>query len=72
MICITSITREQEFVAIVNTMQTWRCYLEGLNCAMMTNHNPLVYLETKHDLSRCQAQWLTFLDFFYISGYIAF
>ena len=39
-------------------MRTWRCYLEGTYCTIVTDHNSLVYIKTQHTLSRRQARWL--------------
>ena len=56
------ITSEQEFAAVVHVMRTWRCYLEGSNCTIVLDHNPLVYLKTQQTLSRRQDRWLEFLE----------
>ena len=55
-------TGEQELAAVVHTMRTWRCYLEGSDCTIVTDHNPLVYLKTQQTLSRRQTRWLEFLE----------
>ena len=34
---------EQELIAIVHALRTWRCYLKGADCVVVTNHNPLTY-----------------------------
>ena len=46
---------EQEVLAVVHAMRTWRCYLEGVSADMLTvvtDHNPLTYLQTQNTLSR--------------------
>ena len=37
---------EQELLAVVHALQTWRCYLEGVKFTVVTDHNPNTYLPT--------------------------
>ena len=58
---------EQELLAVVHAMRTWRCYLEGVSADMftvVTDHNPLTYLQTQTTLSRRQARWSEYLQMF--------
>ena len=55
-------TGEQELTAVVHALRTWRCYLEGSECVVITNHNPLTYLKSQQNLSRRQARWLEYLE----------
>jgi len=58
---------EQELLAVVHAMRTWRCYLEGVSADMftvVTDHNPLTYLQTQTTLSRRQARWSENLQMF--------
>lgn len=55
-------TGEQELTAVVHAMRTWRCYLEGSECVVITDHNPLTYLKSQQNLSRRQARWLEYLE----------
>ena len=57
---------EQELLAVVHAMRTWRCYLEGVSADMftVTDHNPLTYLQTQTTLSRHQARWSEYLQMF--------
>ena len=58
---------EQELLAVVHAMRTWRCYLEGVTADMLTvvtDHNPLVYLQTQAVLSRRQTRWSEYLQMF--------
>ena len=57
-------TGEQELLAVVHAMRTWRCYLEGVEFTMVTDHNPLVYLQTQPNLSRRQVRWSEYLQAF--------
>ena len=48
-------------------MRTWRCYLEGVSADMLsvvTDHNPLTYLQTQSVLSRRQTRWSEYLQMF--------
>ena len=55
-------TGEQELTAVVHALRTWRCYLEGADCVVVTDHNPLTYLKSQQVLSRRQARWLEYLE----------
>ncbi len=55
-------TGEQELTAVVHALRTWRCYLEGSECVVITDHNPLTYLKSQQNLSRRQARWLEYLE----------
>jgi hypothetical protein len=57
-------TTEQELLAVVHAMRTWRCYLEGVKCVVVTDHNPLTFFSTQPTLSRRQARWSEFLQNF--------
>ena len=58
-------TGEQELWAVIQALQTWRCYLEGaVGVTIRTDHHPLTYLKTQPQLSRKQARWLEFLSRF--------
>lgn len=57
-------TTDQELLGVVRAMSEWRCYLEGSDVTLVTDHNPLVYLDTQPSLSRRQARWMEFLSRF--------
>ena len=57
-------TGEQELLAVVHAMRSWRCYLEGVEFTMVTDHNPLTYLQTQPNLSRRQVRWSEYLQMF--------
>jgi hypothetical protein len=50
-------TGEQELLAAVEALKQWRCYLEGVEFTMWTDHNPNTYMQTKTVLSRREARW---------------
>ena len=57
-------TGEQELLAVVHAMRTWRCYLEGVKSVVVTDHNPNIYLQTQPMLSRRQVRWSEYLQNF--------
>jgi transposase InsO family protein len=59
------ITTEQELLAVHEALKEWRCYLEGSETTLVTDHNPNTYLNTQPLLSRRQARWMEFLARFH-------
>lgn len=55
---------EREHLAIVHALKTWRCYLEGPEFTVFTDHNPLTFYPRQALLSRRVARWLEFLERF--------
>lgn len=56
---------EQELLAVVHALHVWRCYLEGAApFKVITDHNPLVYINTQQNLSRRQCRWVEFMQRF--------
>ena len=53
---------EQEMLASVRAVQTWRCYLEGSKFTLVTDHCPNTFLKTQPTLNRRQAQWFEILQ----------
>ena len=49
---------EQELLALHDALLHWRCYLEGPEVLLITDHCPLRYLKTQPMLSRRQARWM--------------
>ena len=58
-------TGEQELLGVVKAMQEWRCYLEGSDSILVTDHNPLTFLQEQPTLSRRQARWMEYLARFH-------
>jgi Reverse transcriptase (RNA-dependent DNA polymerase)/RNase H-like domain found in reverse transcriptase/Integrase zinc binding domain/Chromo (CHRromatin Organisation MOdifier) domain/Retroviral aspartyl protease len=59
-------TTEQELLGVIHALQAWRCYLEGcVDLTLVTDHNPLIYLQEQPHLSRRQARWQEFLSRFH-------
>ena len=55
-------TGEQELLACFLALKEWRCYLEGTEFPLITDHNPLTALQTQTTLSRKQARWLEYFS----------
>jgi hypothetical protein len=59
------ITTEQELLAVHEALKEWRCYLEGSETTLVTDHNPNTFLNSQPLLSRRQARWMEFLARFH-------
>lgn len=57
-------TTERELCAVVHALKTWRCYLWGNQFTIMSDHEPLKYLQNKGTLTARQARWSEFLSAF--------
>lgn len=57
-------TGDQELWAVIHALKTWRCYVEGIQFTIVTDHNPLIHLQTQPNLSRRQARWAEYLQRF--------
>ena len=53
---------EQELLGIIHALKTWRCYLEGAQFKVNSDHSSLMELATQPKLSRRQARWVEFLQ----------
>jgi len=53
---------EKELLGVVNALQKWRCYLEGVRFTVVTDHHPNTYLPSQPNLSRRQARWSELLS----------
>ncbi|KAJ9519231.1 hypothetical protein QJQ45_017892 [Haematococcus lacustris] len=52
-------TGEQELLGIIRAVREWRCYLDGaVDVTILTDHNPLIYLQTQPNLWRRQVRWM--------------
>ena len=47
---------EKELLAIIFALRTWRIYLHGAEFDILTDHHPLIYLDSQPNLSRRQAR----------------
>ena len=60
-------TSDQELWAVIHALKTWRCYLEGVQFKVVTDHNPNTHLQTQPNLSRRQARWAEYLQRFHFT-----
>jgi hypothetical protein len=57
-------TTEKEMLADVRALRVWRCYLEGAEFTVYTDHVSNTCFQTQPNLSRRQARWSEFLQRF--------
>jgi transposase InsO family protein len=57
-------TGEQELLGVVRALMAFRCYVEGQEFTLVTDHEPLTYLKEQPKLSRKHARWYGFLSTF--------
>lgn len=53
---------DKELLGLIRALQEWRCYVEGSDINLVTDHHPLTALKTQPSLSRRQARWVEFLE----------
>ena len=60
-------TTEKEMLAVVHALRVWRCYLEGTEFTVFTDHVSNTFFQTQPCLSRRQARWSEYLQRFGVS-----
>jgi hypothetical protein len=55
---------EKEMLAVVHALRVWRCYLEGAQFTVFTDHVSNTFFQTQPSLSRQQARWSEFIQRF--------
>ena len=55
-------THEQELLAVVHALKTWRYYLDGTHFIVYTDHDTLRHFPTQPKLTRRQARWMELLQ----------
>lgn len=55
---------EREMLAAIHCLRVWRCYLDGQQFELFTDHKPLLLVEDQPHLSSRQARWMQFLALF--------
>jgi transposase InsO family protein len=55
-------THEQELLAVVHALKTWRYYLDGSHFIVYTDHDTLRHFPTQPRLTRRQARWMELLQ----------
>jgi hypothetical protein len=53
---------ELEMLAVVYCVNKWRCYIEGREARVFTDHKPNTFFETANMLTRKQARWVEALQ----------
>ena len=48
---------ERELLAVIHALELWRCYLDGVEFTVVTDHNPNTFFATKALLSPRQTRW---------------
>ena len=49
---------KQELIGVVQALEEWRCYVEGTEVVLITDHKPITCLDSQPQLSRRQARWM--------------
>ena len=55
-------THEQELLAVIHALRTWRYYLDGSTFVVYTDHDTLCHFPTQPKLTRRQARWMELLQ----------
>jgi hypothetical protein len=55
-------THEQELLAVIHALRTWRYYLDGTKFTVNTDHATLRHFPTQPKLTRRQARWMELLQ----------
>lgn len=61
-------TTEQELLGVIKALKQWRCYLEGPQITLVTDHNPNTFIDSQKSLaklSRRQVRWIEYLSRFH-------
>jgi len=56
---------EQELLAVIHALRTWRYYLDGTKFIVNTDHATLRHFPTQFKLTRRQARWMELLQEYY-------
>jgi hypothetical protein len=55
---------EKEMLAVVHALRVWRCYQEGAQFTLYTDHVSNIYFQTQSNISQRQARWSEFMQRF--------
>jgi hypothetical protein len=58
-------TGDREMLGILYALQEWRCYLEGAEFTVNSDHLNHTWFKQKRDLSRRQAKWSQWIESYY-------
>eukprot|EP00879_Flechtneria_rotunda_P001398 GHRR01001550.1.p1 GENE.GHRR01001550.1~~GHRR01001550.1.p1 ORF type:complete len:633 (+),score=44.76 GHRR01001550.1:1745-3643(+) len=65
-------TGEREMLGIVYALTIWRCYLEGAQFKVNSDHLNHTWFSTKKNLTRRQAKWCLWLESYYSGTEISY
>ena len=57
-------THEREMLAAIHCLKVWRCYLDGADFSLYTDHKPNLAIDTQPQLSARQVRWIQFISLF--------
>jgi hypothetical protein len=57
-------THEREMLAAIHCLKVWRCYLDGADFKLVTDHQPNLVILDQPQLSARQVRWIQFLSLF--------
>jgi hypothetical protein len=57
-------TGEFEMLAVIHALHSWRCYVQGVEFTLVTDHSPNTFFASKSTLTKRQARWQLFLQLF--------
>ena len=58
---------KQELLAVIHSLELWRCYLDGVEFTVVTDHSPNTFFTTKTLLSPRRTRWAERLSRFQFS-----
>jgi hypothetical protein len=61
-------THDLELASVVHALKTWRHYLMGKRCEVLTDHKSLKYIFTQKDLNMRQRRWLELIKDYDLSS----
>ncbi|KAG2216040.1 hypothetical protein INT45_007161 [Circinella minor] len=57
-------TQERELLAILHALRTWRCFLEGSQYEVRSDHHPLKYLRSQSKYTPWLVRWMNELELY--------
>lgn len=56
--------QERELLAILIALRTWRCFIDGKNYIVTTDHKPLIHLQKQQKVTPRLVRWISELDLY--------
>lgn len=54
--------QERELLAVLHALRTWRCFVDGANYVVYTDHNPLQYLRSQTKPTPRLVRWISEIE----------